>query len=68
MLTTMFGTVFGIISGYLGGFWDSLISRIMDLILAFPFLLIILALSGVLTQRLDDLRASRRTTRRASPT
>lgn len=53
LLTTMFGTVFGIISGYLGGFWDGLISRIMDLILAFPFLLIILALSGVLTQRLE---------------
>jgi ABC-type dipeptide/oligopeptide/nickel transport system permease subunit len=53
ILTTIFGTVFGIISGYLGGLWDSTISRIMDIILAFPFLLIILALSGVLTQRLE---------------
>ena len=51
-MTTLFGTLFGIVSGYLGGFWDSTISRIMDIILAFPFLLIILALSGVLTQRL----------------
>jgi ABC-type dipeptide/oligopeptide/nickel transport system permease subunit len=53
ILTTIFGTIFGIVSGYLGGLWDSAISRVMDLILAFPFLLIILALSGVLTQRLE---------------
>ena len=34
---------------------DSVLGRFMDLILAFPFLLIILALSGVLTQRLTQL-------------
>jgi peptide/nickel transport system permease protein len=51
-ITTLLGSLFGIVSGYLGGFWDSAISRLMDIILAFPFLLIILALSGVLTQRL----------------
>ena len=54
-LTTVLGTVFGIISGYLGGLWDGVISRTMDIILAFPFLLIILALSGVITQRLESL-------------
>jgi peptide/nickel transport system permease protein len=54
-ITTILGTVFGIVSGYLGGKWDTVISRIMDLILAFPFLLIILALSGVLTQRLEAM-------------
>ena len=54
-MTTMLGTLFGIVSGYLGGFWDSSISRLMDIILAFPFLLIILALSGVLTQRLEAM-------------
>lgn len=55
IVTTFLGTLFGIVSGYLGGFWDSAISRLMDIILAFPFLLIILALSGVLTQRLVAL-------------
>jgi peptide/nickel transport system permease protein len=55
LITTMLGTLFGIVSGYLGGFWDSSISRLMDIILAFPFLLIILALSGVLTQRLEAM-------------
>lgn len=55
IITTVLGTLFGIVSGYLGGLSDSIISRIMDLILAFPFLLIILALSGVLTQRLEAM-------------
>jgi peptide/nickel transport system permease protein len=54
-ITVAIGTVIGIIAGYTGGITDTLIGRLMDLILAFPFLLIILALSGVLTQRLTDL-------------
>ena len=54
-VTVLIGTVIGIIAGYSGGLIDSAIGRLMDLILAFPFLLIILALSGVLTQRLTDL-------------
>jgi peptide/nickel transport system permease protein len=54
-ITVVIGTVIGIIAGYAGGLTDSIIGRFMDLILAFPFLLIILALSGVLTQRLEQL-------------
>lgn len=53
--TVVIGTTIGIVAGYVGGIVDTLIGRLMDLILAFPFLLIILALSGVLTQRLTDL-------------
>ena len=55
ILTVTLGTVFGIISGYARGFTDAAIGRFMDLILAFPFLLIVLALSGAFTQRLTDL-------------
>jgi ABC-type dipeptide/oligopeptide/nickel transport system permease subunit len=54
-ITVAIGTVIGIIAGYTGGLTDTLIGRLLDLILAFPFLLIILALSGVLTQRLTEL-------------
>jgi peptide/nickel transport system permease protein len=54
-ITVVLGTVIGIIAGYAGGLTDSIIGRLMDLVLAFPFLLIILALSGVLTQRLESL-------------
>ena len=53
--TVFLGTVIGIVAGYTGGLTDSIIGRFMDLVLAFPFLLIILALSGVLTQRLTEL-------------
>ena len=54
-ITVAIGTIIGIIAGYAGGITDTLIGRLMDLILAFPFLLIILALSGVLTQRIEEL-------------
>lgn len=55
LMTVMIGTTVGIIAGYTGGWTDALIGRLMDLVLAFPFLLIVLALSGVLTQRLTSL-------------
>ncbi len=54
-LTVTIGTVVGIVAGYSGGWTDNVIGRLMDLVLAFPFLLIILALSGVMTDRLTDL-------------
>ena len=54
-ITVVIGTVIGIIAGYAGGLTDTIIGRFMDLILAFPFLLIILALSNVLTSRLTAL-------------
>ena len=55
IMTVTIGTVIGIIAGYSGGWTDTIVGRFMDLILAFPFLLIILALSNVLTQRLTQL-------------
>ncbi len=55
IITVVIGTVVGIVAGYSGGRTDSLIGRLMDLILAFPFLLIILALSNPLTDRLTQL-------------
>jgi peptide/nickel transport system permease protein len=55
ILTVAIGTVVGIVSGYIGGWTDQLLGRFMDLILAFPFLLIILSLSGVMTDRLEAL-------------
>ncbi len=55
LLVVATATIVGIIAGYTGGWVDQLIGRFMDLVLAFPFLLIIIALSGVMTQRLTDL-------------
>lgn len=55
LITVFIGTTVGIVAGYTGGLTDTLVGRFMDLILAFPQLLIILALSGVLTQRLTAM-------------
>ena len=55
ILTVTLGTVIGIVAGYTGGWTDQIIGRFMDLVLAFPFLLIVLALSNVLTLRLESL-------------
>lgn len=55
ILTVTLGTILGIIAGYFGGWIDQLLGRLIDLVLTFPFLLIVLALSGVLTDRLTSL-------------
>jgi ABC-type dipeptide/oligopeptide/nickel transport system permease subunit len=53
VLATVFavalGTVFGLIAGYFGGRTDTVISRFMDLLLAFPQLLFAIALVAVFT-------------------
>jgi peptide/nickel transport system permease protein len=55
MVSVVLGTVLGAAAGYFGGKIDSAISRFMDLLLAFPQLLMLIALTPVLTQRLIDL-------------
>jgi peptide/nickel transport system permease protein len=42
------GTLAGLISGYFGGFVDAIIMRVVDLILAFPTLLLLLLISNAL--------------------
>lgn len=52
------GTVFGIIAGYFGGWVDAAISRVMDLLLAFPQLLFIIALISVIPSKLWGFEGS----------
>src|ERR1700731_849237 len=47
-LAVTIGTFFGVVAGYFGGWLDSLISRAMDVFLAFPLLVFALALAGVI--------------------
>jgi peptide/nickel transport system permease protein len=47
-LSVLIGTTMGIIAGFFGGFVDTLISRTMDLLLAFPLLLFAIALAAVI--------------------
>ena len=53
IVTTVIGVTVGIIAGYSKGWLDTALGRLMDIILAFPILLILLAMSPVLTQRLE---------------
>ena len=47
LLSALLGTTFGVIAGYFGGWVDTVISRTMDVFLAFPLLLFAIALAGV---------------------
>jgi peptide/nickel transport system permease protein/oligopeptide transport system permease protein len=48
LLSVAIGTVMGIVAGYFGGWVDTLISRLMDIFLAFPLVLFALALVGAI--------------------
>ena len=56
-LAVSIGIVMGVIAGYFGGWVDALISRTMDVFLAFPLLVFAIALVGVIPD--DGLRALR---------
>ena len=43
-----FGTVLGALSGYVGGAVDTLLMRVVDIVLAFPFLVLMLAIITIL--------------------
>lgn len=55
IFTTSLGIVIGVISGYKRGKVDAVIGRLTDLTLAFPSLLLIIALTRPITQRLESL-------------
>ncbi|MDC7952872.1 ABC transporter permease [Liquorilactobacillus mali] len=42
IIYALIGTTLGLLSGYLGGFWDSLIMRITDVFMSFPYFIVIL--------------------------
>ncbi|MDP9387552.1 MAG: ABC transporter permease [Actinomycetota bacterium] len=47
-LISLIGLVLGMLAGYLGGVADTVIGRVMDVVLAFPSLLLALAVTGIL--------------------
>ena len=53
VLSTVVGVVVGLTAGYFGGWIDTLLSRIMDVMLAFPQLLFIIALTPVIQNSLQ---------------
>ncbi len=64
ILTTSVGLVLGMIAGLRRGIVDAIISRLGDVTLAFPSLLLLIALNQPFTQRLVDLGVPRGNTAR----
>jgi ABC-type dipeptide/oligopeptide/nickel transport system permease subunit len=52
VVTVLAGVILGIVAGNARGLLYSVLNRVMDLTLAFPFLLVVIAMSPVLEQRL----------------
>jgi len=48
LLSVAIGTTMGLVAGFFGGWVDALISRLMDVFLAFPILVFSIALAGVM--------------------
>ncbi|MET9270926.1 ABC transporter permease [Kribbella sp. NPDC003557] len=55
IIAVVLGTVIGMVSGYFGGWIDTLLSRLMDIMLSFPSLLFVMALTPVVASRAQDL-------------
>jgi len=51
----MFGSLTGIATGYLGGKLDTLLMRVVDVLMAFPFLILVIAIMSILGPGLTNL-------------
>ena len=54
-LSLLFGTLVGAVAAYAGGLWDRLLVMIVDIFMAFPGILLAIALAGVLGPGIDNL-------------
>lgn len=54
-LSLVFGTVIGSTAAYLGGLWDRLLTMVIDIFMAFPGILLAIALAGLLGPGIDNL-------------
>ena len=52
---TLIGTVIGLVAGYLGGTFDSVIMRITDVFLAFPNIILALAVAAALGRGIESI-------------
>ena len=54
-VSAIFGAIIGLTSGYYGGWWDLVVSRIMDVLFAFPAILLAIAIMAVLGQNITNV-------------
>ena len=52
---TLVGAVMGLVSGYMGGKTDALVQRVVDILMAYPVLILGLAFMAVLDRSLDTI-------------
>jgi peptide/nickel transport system permease protein len=45
--SVVFGTAYGAIAGYFGGFWDQILMRLADILLAFPLIFLAVTLTAL---------------------
>ena len=55
LVSALAGTVIGAVSGYVGGALDHLVSRVIDIMLAFPGILLAIALAAILGPGIENL-------------
>ena len=55
VLGMIVGVTMGAIAGYFGGWMDTIVSRVTEIVMAFPLLLFIIALSATLGNRLNNI-------------
>jgi len=51
----LFGSLIGIATGYLGGKLDTVVMRVVDVLMAFPFLVLVIAIMSILGPGLTNL-------------
>ena len=57
-ISALFGVLLGILSAYFGGWTDTLIMRVVDVMLGFPYILLILAIVAILGPSLTNAMIS----------
>lgn len=55
IISTVLGVVIGVVAGYLGGWVDQILSWFIDYMLAFPFVLMAIAIIPIINTRLGDV-------------
>ena len=55
LVSLSIGTVLGASAAWVGGFWDHLLTRIIDIFLAFPGILLAIALAGILGPGVENV-------------
>lgn len=54
-VSVVIGTAIGVVSGYVGGPWDQFTVRVIDVFLAFPGILLAIALAGILGPGIENV-------------